>query len=326
MNGKTAANLAKAPQGGNVPIWKKINPRMIFPALGLIMVVLIFQIFSGGRLLTANNLRVILNDVFPILVGASAYAFILSQGNLDFSIGATMGVSAAVAALAAGITPILALPAGIIVGAVIGAINGFSHAVLKINAFIATLAMQFILGGVILIILRGGVFSVPLVMLSWNTMTLRLSVLFAVLIAGYLVFQFTPYGKYCRALGSGIEAARQTGVNITLNKFIPFVVMGATAGLLSFFSIIRTATVSSHTGGDLLMSVLNAVLLGGIPITGGATSRFRAVIIGSLTIAFLNNGMILLGFVPNTRQLLQGVIFLMAIAISFDRKNTKVIK
>jgi len=308
------------------PAWKSISPRMIFPALGLILVVLLFQILSNGRLLTANNLRVILNDVFPILIGATAYAFLLSQGNLDFSIGATMGVSAAIAALAAGVQPILAVPVGILFGAFIGAINGFSHAVLKINAFIATLAMQFILSGVILLILQGGVFSVPLVMLSWNTIELRLIVLFIVLAVGFLVFQFTPYGKYCRALGSCIEAARQTGINITFTKFMPFVIMGAVAGLLGFFSIIRTATVSSQTGGDLLMSVLNAVLLGGIPITGGAASKFRAVIIGSLTIAFLNNGMILMGFAPNTRQLLQGLIFLAAIAISFDRKNTKVIK
>ena len=304
----------------------KIDPRAIIPALGLILVVLMFQILSGGRVLTSINLRAILNDVFPIMVGATAFVFLLSQGNLDFSIGSAMAVCASVAAIAAGISPILALPVGILVGACIGAINGFSHAVLKVNAFIATLAMQFILSGVVLLILRGGVMAVPFSMLGWNTLGLRLTVLFTILIAGYLVFQFTAYGKYCRALGSCIEAARQTGINIFLIKFIPFVIMGATVGLLSFFSLIRTAVASSHTGGDLLMGVLNAVLLGGIPIAGGATSRFRAVIIGSLTITFLNNGMILMGMTPNTRQLLQGLVFLAAIAITFDRKNAKTIK
>ena len=327
MGGHAAMNNVKKPeQMARHAIWRKIDFRMIFPALGLIIVVIAFQVLSGGRVLTPINLRAVLNDVFPVMIGATGYAFLLSQGNLDFSIGANMAVSAALAALAAAVSPILALPVGILAGASIGALNGFTHAVLKVNSFIATLAMQFVLSGVVLLVLRGGLLSVPLFMLAWNTLHLRLAVLFSVLIVGFIVFQFTAYGKYCRALGSCIEAARQSGVNILLIKIIPFVIMGALVGLLSFFSLIRTATASSHTGGDLLMSVLNAILLGGIPITGGATSRFRAVVIGSLTITFLNNGMILMGFAPNIRQLFQGLIFLAAISITFDRKNTKVIQ
>jgi ribose transport system permease protein len=147
-----------------------------------------------------------------------------------------------------------------------------------------------------------------------------------VLLIGFIVFNFTEFGKIGRAVGSCEETARLSGVNVILVKFIPFVIMGALVGMLSFFSLIRTGIASNHTGDDLLMDVLNAVLLGGMPISGGASTKYRAVIIGSLTMTILTNGMAMLGVDSFDRQLIKGIVFLLAIALSFDRHNVIVNK
>lgn len=143
---------------------------------------------------------------------------------------------------------------------------------------------------------------------------------------GFLLFNYTAYGKQCRAIGSSREAAYQTGVRVRLIMFTAFVIMGGLSGLLGFFSLIRTGTASSTTGATFLTNAWNAVLLGGIPIEGGATTKFRGVIIGSLTMAVLANGMTIMGLDANVKQLVTGIIFILVIAISFNRKNLTVIK
>ena len=300
--------------------------KSFIPALGLLLVILFFQISSGGRLLSPLNLKTLLNELFFIIIGATGYSFLISQGNLDFSIGSNIAVSCATGALMAQHSPLLALPAGIAMGALIGCLNGFVYAKLKVGSFIATLAMQFILSGVVVLLLNGSMLAAPLEMISWNKVSLKLSVMVLIVISGFILFSYTSFGKIGRAVGSCEEAARLSGVNITMIKFMPFVISGGLAGLLGFFSLIRTGTASSNTGSEMLMNVLNAVLLGGMPISGGAGTKFRAVLIGSLTMTILANGMAMLGVDTYNRQLIKGLVFITAIALSVDRQNINVIK
>lgn len=300
--------------------------KQVFPFLGLVAIILLFQMLSQGRLLSPNNLKAVLNEGFFIIIGSVGYAFLMSQGNLDFSIGLTMAMCSAVTAIVSYHNPFLAILAGMLTGAVIGAINGIVHVVFKVSSIIATLSMQFILSGVVVFVLGNGVMPAPLGILKWNTVQLKLTVLSVVVVAGFLLFNHTKFGKNCRAIGANAQAAFQTGVNVKLTKFIPFVMMGVLMGTLSFFSLIRTGTASNHTGGEMLMNVLNAVLLGGMPISGGASAKYRAVIVGSVTMAFLTNGMAMIGVDTYSRQLIKGLVFLVAIALSFERKNMVIIK
>ena len=127
-------------------------------------------------------------------------------------------------------------------------------------------------------------------------------------------------------MGASPEAARQSGVNVTLIQMLPFIIMGITAGLLGFISLIRTGTASSQSGASLMMNVLNALLVGGIPFTGGTNARFRSIVIGTLTMTVLTCGMTLLSVDSVMQQLVKGLVFLVAVSISYDRSNVKVIK
>ena len=61
-------------------------------------------------------------------------------------------------------------------------------------------------------------------------------------------------------------------------------------------------------------------MLGGLPITGGAKVRFSNIIIGTLMYAILNSGLSILGYEPQVQQLIKGVVFLIFVALTIDRK------
>lgn len=301
--------------------------KQIFPFVGLVGVIAFFQIYTHGGVLTAANLKAVFNEGFYIMIGATGISFIIAMSNLDFSIGSIMGFSCAITAFAAnGISPYVAPLAAILVGAAFGLLNGLIHTKLRVGALIATMSTQMVIAGLLVLILGGTSLRPPFAMLRWNTMGLKIGTMIAVVALGWIVFNYTAYGKNCRAIGSCTETARQSGVNITRTKILSFAVMGGLAGMLGFFSLIRTGTATVLTGSDLYVNVLCAALLGGLPLMGGAAANFRSVVIGSATMAFLTNGMILMSLSTYDMQLVKGIIFLITIAISFDRRNLRVIK
>ena len=304
----------------------KVNFKTIFPSLGLIIVVLLFQVLTDGMVFTSRNIKAIMNESFFILIATAAFAFVMAVGNLDLSMGTVMAVSCTCAAAAANVSLILALPAAVISGLVLGWVNGFVHVHMKLGSLIGTMATQSIFTGILVLLLNGGTLSAPLVMLRWAGTGMKVTVMAVITLLGVYLFNFTSYGKQCRAIGSCKETARLSGVNVGRVKYMTFIILGGVVGLLGFFSLLRTGTASASTGGSLMMDVWCAALLGGLPLSGGSGAKFRSAVVGSFTMAFLANGMTLMGLGTHDKQLIQGIVFLTAIAISFDRKNSIVIK
>ncbi len=298
----------------------------ILPFTALILVLLIFQIATGGAMLSTRNINSFVREAFTVELGAVGLAFILSQGAFDFSITAGVALACAVGAHASNISVYAILPATLLTGVLIGVCNGFIHGVLKVNAFIATLAMSFVLAGLDVIVLGNGSLSVPFSVLAWDSIPLRIAVMVIVGVVGYILFEKTRIGKEGKLVGTNPEFARLSGVYVTWVKIRAYMIMGVIVGIVAFFCLIRSATASTSTGAGFNTNSLNAVLLGGMAITGGANSKFRSAIIGALIMASLSLGMNKCGIEAHTQQLIQGIVFLGAVALTIDRKNTSVIK
>jgi ribose transport system permease protein len=307
-----------------VPL-KKININDIFPFIGLIFVLIFFSIVSSGKLLSAQNVRLLVNQMFTYCLGAIGCMFVVSQGNLDFSVGGTLGIAAAFAAHSAKVSPVLAIVIAIATGVLIGLINGVLHAKLKVESFVLTLAMQFVLQGVVVIATNSGTVPVPLSLYALDTTEIKLSVMIVVIIIGYFVFEFTGLGKYSKAIGSGIEATIQNGISVTRYKIIAFIISGGMAGLCSFFVLARTGAASTATGRFFETDVLIALILGGMSLEGGSGSKLRSAIIGSLILAVLSNGMVLWGINEHFQQLIKGTIFILAVWLA-ARNSIKTFK
>ena len=211
-------------------------------------------------------------------------------------------------------------------GALCGLLNGFVHAKLHISAIITTLSSAYIFRGIQCVLLEFNAVSLPASMMSLENQTLKIIVMVGVLLICGVVYNHYRFGKFSKAIGSRPEAAAQSGARVDRMRIAAFVVAGVCAGIAGFFFLVRAASVSANTGSSFEFNVLLALLIGGMPISGGSGTKYRAVVLGSLIMAVLSNGMTLWRLSATDQQLIRGVIFLVAVTSSFDRKNLAVIK
>ena len=303
----------------------KKTARNYFSFIGLLIVTVVFEFLTEGNLLQPRNLMNIFNNFFSIGLGAMGVVFLMSLGELDLSVGAIAGLSAALASYAGQINLALILPVAILTGLAIGLLNGVMIARLRVESFIGTLAMSFVVRGITTWLLNGSV-GIPVSMRVFDQNSVKIFVFVALLAALFLLFEFSAYGKQCRSVGASADAARQSGVKVEKVRTTAFVISGLMCGLVGFFSLVRTCTASSKTGNAFEFDVLLAVLFGGMPLTGGWPVKFRAAILGSIAMSVMKNGMSLMGIDGLTQQIVEGVILIAIVVIAFDRKSANVIK
>lgn len=298
---------------------KSIRLTRIVPFLGLIFVIVLFTILTKGELLNPKNTVTLFNSLFSTGLGAVGVFFVMAQGNIDFSIGSIIALAGSLCAMAYNdISPALIIPVALISGTAIGMINGFLVAKVKVPAFIATLSMSFIIRGIATVVL-GGVYGISFDANKYDSMLVKVPVLIIAFVIGYIVFEYTKFGKHSRAIGSLPEAARQNGVEVTKARWIAYIVSGFMSGLIGFFTVVRSCTITPQSGTGHEFNVLIALLVGGMSMTGGWTTKFRSVLIGCLFITFLALGMSLIGLDVYMQQLVKGIIFIISVLITEQR-------
>ena len=296
------------------------------PFLGLILVCIYFQIATKGKLISASNFKAFSNYAFQMVIPACGAVFLMAQGQLDFSMAGNVCICCILAAKASYINPWLAPVVAILTGAVIGCINGSAHVFLGVPSFVATIATSFMYGGLANVLLGGGAITANFALKKADTIAVKYCVIVVALVLTWLVLSYTPFGKHCRAIGAKTEVAHQSGVNVPLEKMIAFIICGISCGIIASFVLVRTCSASTTSGGHTQLNTILALLLGGIPFSGGWSARFRGVLAGSLLMAVITSGLTIMNIPANTQQVFKGALFIFAVAISFDRKNTAVIK
>jgi ribose transport system permease protein len=128
-----------------------------------------------------------------------------------------------------------------------------------------------------------------------------------------VVLARTIGGRYMYAAGSNAEASRLAGVRVQWIKLVTFAISGGAAALGGILDSSRVLSASSSNGGTALtFTVLAGIVVGGTSILGGEGAIWRTVI-GTLFIAVIGNGFILLGWNPLYEQITLGVILLLAV-------------
>ena len=161
---------------------------------------------------------------------------------------------------------------------------------------------------------------------DYDTKGVKLGITAAVLIIGFIVFRFTKFGIYLKAIGAGEKAAKFAGIRTERMKFLIYVLAGAITGLAAFINIAKNGSATANVGSQLETQILIALVLGGMPISGGSKVKFENIIVGSLLYIVLNNGLTMMGLTTQAMQLIQGVIFLIFVAVFADRQSISVIK
>ena len=121
--------------------------RSFLPLIGLVVVFIIFNVLTGGRMI--KNMSLVMSQIYVTLIAATGVFFIMTMGGLDFSQGSIMGIASIVVCMVSKVNVPLAIVAGIAAGAGIGAINGFFYVNRKIKSFIVTICTMFLFRGII---------------------------------------------------------------------------------------------------------------------------------------------------------------------------------
>jgi len=288
---------------------------------------LVFFSATTDTFLTLGNILNVVRQAAPILVVAVAMTLVIITGGIDLSVGSQVALVNAVAAIIMAMGyPWPSVVIGMIAfGALMGIAQGWFVAYQGIPAFIVTLAGLSILRGFALWLTQG--YSIPIKDAPgffWlgrgEFLGLPVPALIAVLVAviGYIVIAYTKYGRQVVAVGSNLEAARRVGMPAKWIVASVYMVSGIACALAGLLIAARLGSGSSNAAVGFELQVIAAVVLGGTSLMGGRGSILGTVL-GTLTIAVIGNGLILMHISPFFTQIVTGAIILVAIWL-----NTKI--
>ena len=300
--------------------------KALLPLIGFAVIIVVLNIMTQGKILTPKKLRLLFSQIYYPTIVAVGVFFVMTLGSIDFTEGSTLGVASLVVSALSFVNIPLAILGGILCGAAIGAINGFFHVKFKLQSFIVTICTMYLFRGVCAYFTTETAVPASAAIKALDNNALKISITVAVLVIAWFLFRFTRIGNDVKAVGSGETAARFSGVHTDRVKFLAFVCAGALTGLAAFVNVIKVGSITATAGNQLETQILISLVLGGLPITGGAKVRFSNIIVGTLMYAVLNSGLAILGYDPQTQQLIKGIIFLIFVALTIDRKALKVIK
>src|SRR5918911_173542 len=281
----------------------------------------VFFGLTTDAFLTTGNLLNLVRQAAPMLIVAVAMTFVVTTGGIDLSVGSTVALVNALAAIAlqAGVPWPLAVLLMLALGALIGAVQGWFVAYEAIPAFIVTLAGLSALRGVALLLTQG--YSVPIASTSpfveigrgwFFGIPLPAALGLLVAAAGGVALAQARYGRYVTAIGANAEAARRAGIAVRRVTLSTYVLTGLAAALAGIVIAARLGSGSSNAAVGFELDVIAAVVLGGTSLMGGR-GTILGTVLGSLTIAVIGNGLILSHISPFFTQIVTGAIILAAI-------------
>ncbi len=299
--------------------------------LALVVVALwIFLAIATPRFFTYENLRNIMRQMAIQGVLGVAAVVVIVTGGIDLSVGSVVALVNIVLSLmvSKGISIASAIIYCLLLSALIGFTNGLMVYDLKLPPFIATLGMMSIARGITLLISNGrNIFGLPRVLADFaNADILGIPTLFWLLllitIGIEIVFRYTKLGRYLFALGSNIEAARLSGVNIRVVTYTAYTVAAVLAGFAGILETTRLWMGVPTTGTGYELDAIAAAVIGGASLSGAEGSAFGAFF-GALVMATIYNGSVHLNINPFWQRVLVGVIVVVAVGIDQLRKRRR---
>lgn len=303
----------------------------------LVLIVILFVIGTKGSFLHPKNIQTIVGLAgIPIIIGLGLHQTIII-GGIDLSLEGIIAICGVIAGMLIKnkLTDIsigfAVIPIVILVGAFIGMINGLINTKLRIPSFISTLGMSWAFFGIAILISQGK--SIPISDIRFQRIVngqvigipniLLIAVIIFVIL--HIVQTKTPYGKHLYAIGGDEQLAKQAGVKVDRIKIITFMLAGVFYGLAALFLVTRLNSAAARVGNNLLFPTMTAVAVGGVALTGGIGGA-KNVIVGAVIIAALNNGLVLMKVNPYIQDAVNGLVLIIAVALTIDRKKLGFIK
>lgn len=327
MSGAVPAEAKRARSGdwrGHLRLVVHDSGGVVSIAVFFVVMVVVFSLFTDTFLSQANILN-ILRQIAPLMIVAVAMTFVITTAGIDLSVGSVLALVNALAAISlqAGVPWALAVALLLLIGAAIGLVQGFFVAHEGIPAFIVTLAGLSTIRGTALLLTKG--YSIPIdpqspfneIGRGWVLgVPMPAIIAVAALVAGYVVFNETTFGRYVTGVGANAEAVRRAGVNTEHVMIAVYALSGLAAAMAGIIIAARLGSGSSNAGGGFELDVIAAVVLGGTSLFGGR-GTIVGTMLGALTVAVIGNGLILCHLSPFLTPIVEEIIILVAIWLNF---------
>jgi ribose transport system permease protein len=308
--------------------------RKYAPTIVLVVMTVFSMLFVPGFMSLKNLVNILYQISLPLIL-ATGLTFVLLIGGIDLSLEGVMSFSGSVYALLV-VNSLNANNLGLgaffivlVLGNLFGTITGILHVKFRIASFIFTFAMGTIARGIglltykttpaiirdeaIIAFSRGSFLGVPNITF----------VALGVFLIGYIILNYTAFGRAVYAIGDNEISARAAGINIEKVKVLVFMLCAAAVSVAGIIGAIRLKVGSVQIGDSMLFPTIAAVTVGGI---AAGTGGMLQTVIGVLIYTELEIYLTLLGVSAFYKQAIQGVIILVAVALSATRDRKRLIK
>ena len=293
------------------------------------VIVLVLAILTKGKSVKPSNIVNIMMQTTTIGLLAIGMTMVIIDRGIDLSVGGVAALSSAIGAICMtrfNLPWLLCIFIMLLVGAVVGLVNGFSISILKMPAFITTMATLKISQGLAHFLLGGTtIFGLPEVHAVFGQgellgipVSVWLLALFTLL--GFIILKYSRFGRELYAMGGNPKAAWIAGINVNKNRIMIYVISGfmAAVAALIITSRIMCAQVTIGDGSEL--DAIASAVIGGVSMAGGEGGVLGAVA-GTFIIVMINNGLNLLAVSPYIQTAIKGTVIFVAIASDVLRRR-----
>ncbi len=305
-------------------------------APGALVILYVFFGAFGRDYFAYPTLVNIVDAAFYIGFISMGVTFVIISGGIDLSVGTVMMCAAITGgtALKAGLPMVPSLLLIVVMGLAFGFLNGIFVSRLKMPPFIVTLGTMMISMGVGSIISNvasatfpirgqpGGWFKDIFLYLTPDGGAVPTGALLLAVVAVicHLMLSNTKLGRYTYAIGSNLEAARLSGVDVKKYQMLVYVIAGGTAGIggISYAAIYTTVLPAQGQGFELY--AIAAAVIGGTSLAGGIGTIW-GTIIGVFIMSVLATGLPALNLEAHWQTFFTGVIVIGAVLLDMYRNR-----
>lgn len=299
--------------------------QVVTVTVGLIILCIAFGIMNPN-FFSGRNIGNLLRQIAPILIVGIGQSYVLITGNIDLSIGSVLGMSCMISAtlMTKGMNLWVAVIITIIICVLTGVLNGLLVAQCKLPPFIATLGTMTVARGVAQIVngnyntdaIGEGAEFFRDVFYYGKTLGLYNTVWIAIVL--FLIFNFllsrTRTGRHTYAIGSNIEAAKLSGVNVVMTTVKVYVIAAFCSCVAGLITCATAGMGTMDAGNSYEMYAVAASVIGGVSPLGGQGILIGTVI-GAAIWGVLQNGLQFAGAPVAIRNILIGVIVVVSVLL-----------
>ena len=301
--------------------------------IGVVILMIIFAVMNPN-FAKQRNLLNLTRSICPYLLVGIGQGIVCITGNIDLSIGSVLGMSAMISAtlICNGVNPILAVIIDLIACLVVGFVNGVLVGKFKLPPFIGTLGTMTICRGLAEIVNgnynTGDIGNAPLAeglrdLFYYGKIGFIYYGVIVTLLIWFVfnyIMNYTRTGRHIYAIGSNVDAARLSGVNVFKTTTTAYMISAFCSFVAGLVTMAAAGMGSMQAGLSYEMYGVAAAVIGGISTLGGS-GLLVGVIAGASVWAILQNGLTLANVPVAMRNIIIGVIVVACVLLDIMRRN-----